>query len=184
MTDKKIIEMLFSRDQNALSAVEHKYGGYCRTVAMNILDDERDAEECINDTLLAVWERIPPNRPDDLGGYVARIIRNIAVDRSRINGADKRDGCTVELTKELEECISTGQSAEDKILSKEIDNALERFFKTLSSKERDIFLSRYFGAYSLCDISETYGISVDYARILLSRTRKKLNNYLKKEGLI
>ena len=183
MTDKKIIEMLFSRDQSVLSEIERKYGGYCRTVAMNILDDERDAEECINDTLLAVWERIPPIRPDDLGGYVARITRNIAVDRARINGADKR-GLTVEITKELEECLPSGQSAEDTVMSKELDGALERFFKTLSNKERDIFLSRYFSAYSLHDISEAYGISVDYARILLSRTRKKLYDYLKKEGLI
>jgi RNA polymerase sigma-70 factor (ECF subfamily) len=184
MTDSKIIDLLFARDENALAVIEQKYGGYCRTVAMNILNDKYDAEECVNDALLAVWNKIPPNRPDDLGGYLARITRNIAVDRLRISGADKRDACVGEITKELEECLPGDKSAEDAVLSNELANALERFFKTLSPRERDIFLSRYFSAYSLNGISDTYGISVDYARILLSRTRKKLFDFLTKEGLL
>ncbi len=184
MTDKKIIEMLFDRDQNALTAIERKYGNYCRAVAMNILDDERDAEECVNDALFAVWNRIPPNKPEELGGYLAIIIRNIAVDRARKNGADKRGGTVCAITEELEECLPGDCSAEDSYAASELASAVKRFYGTVSKKEKDVFVARYFGGFGISRIAEAFHMSEDYTRTMLTRTRKKLKAFLRKENLL
>lgn len=184
MTDREIIDLLFERKQSALSALESKYGKYCKSVAMNILSDPLDAEECLNDALYAVWNKIPPNKPKDLGAYLSMIIRNVAVSRLRRISAEKRSEDLPVIIEELDECLSDAKSAEDECVSNELKDALNRFYKTLSVRERDVFMSRYFYAYSLDDISEAFHISVDYARIMLSRTRKKLKKFLQKEKLI
>ncbi len=184
MTDQKIIEMLFCRDQDALTVIEQKYGDYCRAVAMNILNDSRDAEECMNDALLAVWNHIPPDRPEEFGGYLARIIRNAALDRLRKSGADRRDCNVTALISELEECLPGEPSAEDRYLGFELSDALKRFLNTVSKKEKDVFVARYFSGFDTNRIAEAFHTSGDYVRTMLKRTRKKLKKFLQKENLL
>ena len=184
MTDREIIELLFERRESALSELETKYGKYCKSVAMNVLSDPFDAEECLNDALLAVWNKIPPNRPKELGAYLAMIIRNIAVSRMRKAGAEKRGENLPVIFEELDECLPGAKSAADESVSNELKEALDRFYNSLSIRERDIFMSRYFYAYSLDEISEAFHISLNYARTSLFRTRKKLKNFLQKEKLV
>ena len=184
MTDQKIIEMLFGRDQDALTVIEQKYGNYCRAVAMNILNDRYDAEECMNDALYAVWNHIPPDRPEEFGGYLARIIRNIALDRLRKSGADKRDGSVTELLSELDECLPGEPSAEEKYISSELGDALRRFFGNIPKKEKDVFVARYFSGFDTNRIAGAFHMSGDYVRTMLKRTRKKLKKFLEEEGLL
>ena len=184
MTDREIIKLLFERKQGALTELQTKYGRYCKSVALNVLNDPLDAEECLNDALYAVWNRIPPDKPKDLGAYVSIIIRNIAVSRLRKIKAEKRGEDLDVIIEELDECFTDSRSAEDEYVSEELKEALNRFYKTLSSKERDVFMSRYFYAYSLSDIKSAFGVTEDYARIMLMRTRKKLKDFLQEEDLI
>lgn len=62
--DSDIIRRFFERDESALSDVNRKYGSYCSTIARNILGNEQSAEECVNDTLMRLWEEkeISPSR--------------------------------------------------------------------------------------------------------------------------
>ena len=59
MGDGRILELFFRRDQTALEAVRDRYGGNLHRVTMNIVGIASDAEECVNDTLLAAWNAIP-----------------------------------------------------------------------------------------------------------------------------
>ena len=52
MEDSKIIELYESRDQQAISQSDIKYGGYCYSVGYNILGVREDTEECVNETWL------------------------------------------------------------------------------------------------------------------------------------
>lgn len=60
MEDKQIIALYWARQEAAISRTGEKYGGYCKTIARNILQNEQDAEECVNDTWLGAWNSIPP----------------------------------------------------------------------------------------------------------------------------
>ena len=90
MDDRKIIDLFFERDEKAISEIEKKYGGLCRSVASNILAMREDVEERLNDVFLALWNSIPPERPDDLKAYVARSVRNRAHVITREANAWKR----------------------------------------------------------------------------------------------
>lgn len=81
MEDGQIIQLFFERSERAIRELERKYGGLCRSIAGKILNDREDAEECVNDALLAVWNAIPPNRPDMLQPYLCRIVRNLSLKK-------------------------------------------------------------------------------------------------------
>lgn len=70
MEDEKIIELFFDCDEQAVLEMREKYGSYCTAIAYNILSSIEDTEECISDTFLCIWNSIPPNRPQNLKGYV------------------------------------------------------------------------------------------------------------------
>ena len=182
MNDKEIIALFNSRDERAVAELQSKYGDYVKTVSYRILGDSRDADECANDAYLAVWNSIPPDSPDDLGAYVFRICRNLSVDRLRQNTSKKRSADIVSISNELDECV--GESAEDAYIKGELKTAINTFLKTLKKRERDIFLLRYYFSYSGKEIAGRFGMDEDYVRVVLSRTRKKLKEFLHREGRI
>lgn len=83
MTDQRIIELYFDRDEAAIQETEIKYGRYCRKVASGILGNGEDVEECVNDTWLSVWKAIPPLIPENLKIWLAKITRNAAINKYR-----------------------------------------------------------------------------------------------------
>lgn len=133
MNDNEIIEQLFDRNENALGAVARKYGGYCSTIARNILVNHEDAEQCVNDAYMKLWESIPPERPKTLAAFLAKITRRLAIDRYRHEHASKRGGDGTELIlEELEECVSDGVSVEDEAERREMIAAVNRFLSGLA----------------------------------------------------
>ena len=184
MHDNEIIALFFRRDERALKEAADKYGELCKSVSMRILNDSRDAEECVSDAYLAAWNRIPPEKPRSLGAFLCRIARNISVSRLRKDTAEKRGGGEgTLLLEELDECLSE-QSAEERYIESETVSAINRFLKKLPGKQRDIFVLRYYHAYSVSRISEMTGYEENNVRAILSNVRKKLKEYLSKEGLL
>ena len=112
MDDNKIIGLYFERDERAIKETEEKYGRLILSIADNILDSREDADECVNDTYLGVWNSIPPMRPINLRAYICKIARNISLRRLEYESADKRGrNLTVSLS-ELEDVLCDSQIAE------------------------------------------------------------------------
>lgn len=183
MDDRAIIALYWDRDQQALVQSERKYGGYCYTVAHRILDDREDAEECVNDTWYQAWNAMPPHRPDFLRMFLAKITRSVAVNRLKALCARKRGGGQVALAlEELAGCLAVETDVEDAVLARELGETIRRFVRDLPEREGDIFTRRYFFTESIREIALAYGLTVNNATVILSRTRKKLKQHLMKEG--
>ncbi len=182
MVDDTIIDLFWARNENAIREISDKYGGYCGAIARNFVDEE-DARECVNDTWLAVWRSVPPNRPVNLKMYIAKITRNLALDRLRSSSAQKRGGAVTELLEELAECAAP-DSAESEVEARELGKSIDLFLRTIRERDRNIFIRRYFYAEPLADIGEKYQLSSGSVSVSLFRTRRKLREYLEKEGFI
>ena len=183
MDDNAIVEMFFERDERAVSAIRLKYGGYCRAIALNILGNEQETEECLNDTYLKAWENIPPEKPRILSAFLAKLTRNLAIDRYRKNRAQKRGGSETELIfEELEGCVSGGGSVEAAAERREVLAAVNRFLEKLPARQRVMFVSRYCCCENVRSIAARFGIKENNVSVTLNRTRTKLREYLKKEG--
>lgn len=185
LNDKKIIEMFFKRDENAISAVEEKYGAYCRAVARSILKNEQDAEEIVCDTWYKAWEKIPPEKPNNLAGYLAKIAKNLSLNRYEKTHSAKRGSGQIPLIfEELTEFLSEAESVEKTVEQKEITSALNKFLAKLPSKKRSIFVLRYWYCLSISEIAAKTGDRENTVTVTLLRLRNKLYQHLQKEGLI
>lgn len=183
LEDSIIVQLYWNRDEQAITATADKYGSYCNSIARNILGSIEDSEECVNDTYLCAWNSIPPHKPIFLSTYLGKIVRNLAFNRYKQKNADKRGhGQLPAVLDELSDIVSGNDNVEHEIEQKEIVNAIDAFLSTLSLKNRNIFISRYFYTESISAISSKYNMKEGTVSMRLNRLRQKLHNYLLERG--
>lgn len=185
MEDSKISELFLSRSEFAVEELSKKYEKLCKALAKNILQSNEEAEECFNSALLAVWNSVPPVKPENMGAYFLKTARNIALNRREFLMAEKRGSGNSEIAlSELEETLMGENGveiiAENKILLSEIEN----FLKEISDEKRNVFVKRYWYFYSISDIAKDCNMSESKVKSLLFRTRKMLRKKLEREGLL
>ena len=184
ISDERIIEMYFDRNEDAIAATDKKYRPYLYTIAYNILKDGFDCEECLDDTYLSTWNAIPPKRPSIFHAFLARITRNTATDRFRKNTAEKRIPSELLVSlEELDECLPCSATPEDEISVREICRALNDYLNSLSERDEFIFVCRYYYADKLSDIAGMLKIGTSTVHDILRRMRVELKALLVKEGL-
>ena len=179
MDDIKIVQLYWERDQNAITETETKYGNYCTSIAINILGNNEDAEECVNDTYMNAWNSMPPHRPTMLSTFLGKITRNLSFNRYKHNYADKRGGSEISaVLDELSECVSGNSNVEQEIEYKELVKAIDSFLDTLSPEKRSIFVCRYWYTDSISEIAKQFHMRENTVSMTLNRIRLKLKNYL------
>ncbi len=182
MEDKAIVDLFFARSETAIEETQKKYGRYCHAIAKGILSSEEDAKECVSDAYVGAWNSIPPQNPENLATYLGKLTRNASLDRLRERKAKKRgENSPCVSLDELAECIPSegGDIAEAMTLR----DAVNSFLRSLPRETRIIFMQRYWYFRSVGDIAHERGITSAGVSMTLSRTRKKLREYLEKEGI-
>ena len=183
--DSRIIALLQKRDEQALQIIKKQYSVLCFQIAFRITGNREDADECVSDMLINVWNTIPPNEPDSLRAYLASLVSRSAIDKIKGSHRKKRGGDQfVTALDELSEIIPSAESVEKQIEERELSAALNAWLLTLPIEHRRVFMQRYFFPESLQTIAEKNGMKVNALTKLLLRLRKKLKEYLRKEGLL
>ena len=185
MKDSQIVELIEQRSERGIAEADRAYGGLCRAVAMQILRDHRDAEECVSDALLKAWNAIPPAKPVFFSAFLAKITRNLALNRWNAEHTQGRGRGEVPLVlDELAECIPSAERT-DQVLDKMVlHDSLERFLASVPLQHSRVFMRRYFAMKQVKEIAEEMDISENTVKSILKRTREKLEKHLKKEELL
>jgi len=187
MDDNYIIDLYLQRDESAIVHTQDLYGRRIRVLAESILGDAELAKECENDTYLAVWNSIPPHEPRTyFYTYLARIARHVALDQCRKRERLKRKAVLVELTAEMEQCIPHGRTVAESVMeqmaTEELGRLINDFLRKLPRQQCSVFLQRYWYLDSVEAIAERYEMSSSKVKAMLFRIRKRLKQYLEKEG--
>lgn len=183
--EREIISLYEMRNESAIRESDRNYGAYCFSIAYGILGDENDARECVNDTWLKAWQSIPPQKPASLKLYLAKITRNLSFNRYKENNRSKRGaGETDLILDELAEITAGSEDVERTVLLREIRESIERFLATISKRDADLFLCRYFYAMNYKDLAKRFGLREGTVRLILMRTRRSLKLWLEKENLL
>ena len=183
MQDQDIIALYNARNEQAITESSTKYGYYCTSIALNILHNMQDAEECVNDTWMRAWNSIPPTKPNHLQLYLGGITRHISLDRFRKNNAAKRGGGELMLAlDEMHDVVASDADVPSQIAEQEFSESFNRFLRSLPERECNIFIRRYYYLDPIPLIAKRYGLSVANVQKILSRTRNKLRAHLEKEG--
>lgn len=180
--DLEIIELFFARDERAIEETELKYGKLCHSIANRILDSREESEECVSDVLVALWNTIPPTRPNDLRAFVSKIARNLSLKRSEYLSRAKRSRDVLTSLEELE-AILPDERYGSGIDEEEIGRLISEFLRTQSEVKRNVFVRKYFFFDSTRDIATRFGFSEGKVKSILFRTRNELKDYLTKEGI-
>lgn len=183
MTDEKIVELFWSRSEQAISETENLYGRYFHYIAYGILLNDEDAKEIVNDAYLKAWNSIPPEKPNSLKGFIGRITRQLSINRLEKMTAQKRGGGEYNIAIEEIKDIVSGEGELTFNEKNELREALEGFLRSLPDEQRRIFIKRYWYMNSISQISKDLFISQSKVKSTLMRTRQKLKNYLIEEGI-
>lgn len=184
MRDTEIIDLYFARDERALTESEKSFGSYCYSIAWHILYDKEDSDECVNDTWLKAWNNIPPTRPSKLAIFLGTITRNLSLDRWKSKQTQKRgNGAMDVVLDEIEECVPDKSSVEDIVETKELQELLNAFLKSLPERDCNIFLRRFWYVEEYAEIAERYDLNINTVKSSVFRTRAKLKDFLEKEGV-
>lgn len=183
MDDKQIVDLFWQRDEQALAETSAKYGALCRRIAFGILGNSQDSEEIENLSYLKLWEAIPPTRPQPLVSFLAKIVRNLALNTLKAKHTQKRCAGEFMLSlDELDECIPD-KAGSDALDSIHIRDCLNTFLKAQKRTVRSIFVLRYFYCESIEAIAQKTGFSESKLKSMLHRTRGKLRDFLESEGI-
>lgn len=185
MEDHQITQLFWQRSEAAIDAARDKYGAYCHSIAMAVLGDHEDASECENDTYLAAWNSIPPNKPQSLSAYLGKLTRRIALNRLRSTHTVKRGGGKAELSlQELGEIIPSNHDLMQRIEQRELSAQISRFLRQQPDITRRIFIRRYWYCDSIREIAQSFGFRESRVKMILLRARNQLKDFLVKEGLL
>lgn len=185
MKDSQIVNLFINRNESALLEISQKYERYCHSISYNILGNHEDAKECVNDTYMAAWKSIPPHKPEMLSTYLGKLARRISLNKWRNATAQKRGGGEITLVlEELQDVIRDENNVENIMERKMLTQAINEWLKNLPVTERDVFVCRYWYFASIEEISEKFSYSESKTKSMLFRSRKKLYDYLEKEGLL
>ena len=182
MDDSQIISLFFLRDQGAISAVEEQYGALVRRIGRNILPQEEDVAECESDTYLGLWNTIPPEKPNPLAAFIAKIARNTALNYRRRHMAEKRRSDSFGISMEELGDILAAPSVEEQFSAAELGRAIDGFLQNEDTESRKLFLRRYWFGESVGALAEELNMGENAVSARLSRIRKRLKKFLLKEG--
>ena len=182
MEDSKIIDLFFERSEQAITELAEKHSKICHKIAFNILGNEADAQECVNDAFLGIWNSIPPEKPKPLSAYVYKIVRNHALKKRRYNSATKRNSFYDTALDEIESCLPSEFSVEDEMNAAVLTEEINLFLATLKKDNRIIFIKRYWFGEDIPAIAKDMNSTAHNITVKLSRTRAALKKHLKGKG--
>ncbi len=177
--DSKIIELFFSRSEEALSELSAKYGKLCSKIAYGILKNKEDTEECLNTSYMCLWNSIPPQRPDSLRAYLCTVVRNNAFSLYSRNKYRWYD----DSFDELNEIITDSRTIEEISDGAELSEFINDFLGETDEKNRKIFVARYYYNMSIAEIAAKLFMSEPAVKTRLSRLRQNLRTYLSERGV-
>ena len=136
----------------------------------------------MNDTYIGVWNAIPPTRPNNFMAFLCKITRNISLKRIETMARQKRSQATIVSLDELAE-ILPDESIGENVSNDNLTELISDFLRKEKVDVRNVFIRKYYFFDSVDDISKRYSFTEDKVKSMLYHIRKKLKDYLIKEGV-
>lgn len=194
--DARLVSELVTGSQDALAALYDRHAGVVYAAACRLIGDRQFAEDIVQETFLALWNRAEQFDParGSLAAWLLTIARNRTVDRLRAAGrrptivpisAARRgaetDAAALERMARDGEVIGgadLGPGPEGELASAELRAALGGALAAMAEPERLVLLLAYRDELSQSEIAERLGVPLGTVK---TRTRRGL---LKLRGVL
>lgn len=148
-----------------------------------ILENKQDAEDMVQDTLVALiphLNKMKKETPQKNWNFIVTIVKNKSFNRynKKKRQAERELPITEEILRDM-----VDEEFDLKVLQIEQRDFLVQFLKQMSESHQDILLLRYYHELSTVEIGELLGKSPDTVRHIIHRAKKKLQGMLEGEEL-
>lgn len=184
MDDEQIIKLYYSREEQAITETEQKYGTFCKQMALKFLHILQDAEECVNDTYYVAWNRMPPELPRSLRTFLGGIIRNLSISRYRASRAKKRYAGIEIMLSELEDCIPACGSVEEVVDEHQLSALISDWLDSLPDIDAALFVRRYWYGDHISELAAACGCQPRQMTQRMLRLRRRLKLFLEGQGVM
>jgi len=150
--------------------------------SLSILFNDEDSEECVNDTYLSVWEKIPPTRPNCVTAFICQIVRFLSMKKLDYRNALKRSQNITVSYSDLEDVLPSSNFSPDCEYA-DVGKVISEFLRNEKEDSRNVFIRKYYFFDSISDIAERYSFTESKVKNMLYHSRIKLRECLKKEGI-
>lgn len=179
MTDQQIISLIKNQDESGIEEAERQYGQKLTRIAEKLLSKE-DAEECVNDVFMALWNHVPRDDSTVLMRYLLAILKNLVRNNWKAQKTLKRKMETVPFSEEILANLSDpGANTEGEAILLASD-VINRYLARQNQTRRKMFMLRYWYGKSVKEIAEEYGCSYAKAEKTLNRMEKDLKEEIRK----
>lgn len=182
MDDRGLIELYLRRDETAIAETDAKYGRLCFQLAYAVLRNRSDAEECVSDAYLSVWNSIPPTRPANFKAFLCKITRNLALKEYAFNHAAKRRA-DLDLSLFELEAILPDTSYQPGLGDESLGRQISDFLRGEKEDARNVFIRKYWFFDTVEEIASRYSFTESKVKSMLRRTRGRLKEFLLKEDV-
>ncbi len=173
MYETEIIKQIQSRNEEGLTNLITYYSPLIKYVIAPILSNEQDREDCLNEVIMRIWDKIDlfDESRGSFKSYIIAIARNCALNRLRSTRYDIFEPLT-------DSVPSPHSSPEEILLKKEARQKFLSVLDTLSSKDKALFYRKYYYLQSTMQIASEMSLSVRAVEGRLYRIRKRLQKIL------
>lgn len=184
LSDEQIIDLYFAREERAIAETDKKYCEYLHAVAYNILYNEQDVDECLQDTYLKTWNSIPPQRPQILRAFLAKITRNLSLDRYDYLNRQKRvSAITYSPLDEVQEFLPDPYDMDRELQDAAVARIITQYLDDASDRRMYIFTSRFFFSLTIPQIAKRLGCSQSLVSKELAAIKQELRRKFEEEGI-
>lgn len=182
MDEAKLIERAKQGDKAALSELVNRYSERIYNLALRILRNKEDAEDVLQETFLAVVEKLHTfDGRSSFFTWIYRIATNASLMRLRkkkLIFQNLVDNDDFQETVESRVFIDWSQDPSLNVFDEEVKRRIDEAVNKLSDIYRSVFILRDIEGLSIKETSEILGITEENVKIRLRRARQYLRDHL------
>lgn len=187
--DVSLVRAIARGSQDALAAIYDRHANAVHAAASRLTTDRQVAEEVVQETFLALWNRAELFDPatGSLAAWLHTIARNRTVDRLRASarrprlvsadmfgGTDEPEAVALDRLATTGTVVASGDRGhgpEDELVHRELRDTLQAALVTMPDVERTVIVLAYTDGLSQSEIAERLGWPLGTVK---TRTRRAL----------
>lgn len=178
MKEEEIIRLLKEKDEEGMKQLLIHYGPLMKYIISPILPNPRDAEECLSEVTMQIWDKADRFSPQkgSWSAWLTALIRNHAINYRRKLKA------TYSIEDMSDSVPSCRPGPEERAIRRERQKAVRDALANLSPEDRAIFYRKYYYLQSTNQIASELSMTQRAVEGRLYRIKNKLRNMLGGEG--
>jgi RNA polymerase sigma-70 factor (ECF subfamily) len=163
-SDDLLVRRAVDGDQDAFATIVRRHGPYLRAFAIRLTGSPTDADDAVQEALIAAWEQLPQlEDASKLRSWLVSIVSRKSTDRLR----QRRP--TVDLDEERE--VDDGPGPLQSAVASSQRDALGAVLERLPELQRECWILKEVAGLSYDDIADRLDVSVTVVRGKLARAR-------------